>query len=492
MPQQSIHKSILFSFIISSFLFTQKVDAQSFVNNFVNSEGLRNASIGITVIDINSGTILAAYNPDLSLTPASSMKVVTTAAAIATLGSEFTFHTDLQYDGTLNKKTGALSGNLYIKGFGDPTLGSDDMDEVSSMDEVIKRLAKEANRLGICNIEGRVIGDGTYFSASQPIGSNWQWDDIGNYYGAGAHGLNIRENYYTLQLQQSPNIGQSPRVMSTIPPLPDFLIENQAVSAATGTGDNTIIYAAPYAEEGRLTGTIPVGTSIFKVKGAIPDPPLEVAYLLNKTLKNDFDINIKKSAISILSTPKLIGTPRTTFTTLLSPPLKTIVKRANHESINLYCEALLRTVAQQTTGSGEPEKGTEYITNLWKGRGIDMNGFFMEDGSGLSARNAVTTRQMASIMRMAAVDNSIFPTFYESLPRAGESGTIKNMFKDTKGVGRIRAKSGSMTRVRSYTGYVTTLKGQQVSFSVIVNNYTCSGPEMRKKLEKLILGMLDL
>jgi serine-type D-Ala-D-Ala carboxypeptidase/endopeptidase (penicillin-binding protein 4) len=158
----------------------------------------------------------------------------------------------------------------------------------------------------------------------------------------------------------------------------------------------------------------------------------------------------------------------------------------------LYCEALLRTVAQQTTGSGEPEKGTEYITNLWKSRGIDMTGFFMEDGSGLSARSAVTTRQMASIMRMAAVDNSIFPTFYESLPRAGESGTIKNMFKDTKGVGRIRAKSGSMTRVRSYTGYVTTLKGQQVSFSVIVNNYTCSGPEMRRKLEKLILGMLEL
>jgi D-alanyl-D-alanine carboxypeptidase/D-alanyl-D-alanine-endopeptidase (penicillin-binding protein 4) len=177
---------------------------------------------------------------------------------------------------------------------------------------------------------------------------------------------------------------------------------------------------------------------------------------------------------------------------LLSPPLKTIVKRANHESINLYCEAMLRTVAQQATGSGEPEKGTEYITNLWKGRGIDMTGFSMEDGSGLSARSAVTTRQMASILRMAAVDNTIFPAFYESLPRAGESGTIKNMFKNTKGIGRIRAKSGSMTRVRSYTGYVTTVKGRQASFSIIVNNYTCSGPEMRKKMERLMLEMLEL
>ena len=471
---------------------TLRLNAQPLINNFISGEGMRNASASVTVIDINTGAVLASYNSDLSLTPASSMKVVTTASALATLGGEFTYHTDLQYDGVLNKKTGLLSGNLYIKGYGDPTLGSDEMDEVSSMDDVIKRLGKEADKFGICNIEGRVIGDGTYFSASQPIGANWQWDDIGNYYGAGAHGLNIHENYYVLQLQQSPNVGQAPRIIGTIPQMPDFLIENQALSAAIGTGDNTIIYAAPYAEEGRLIGTIPVGTSIFKIKGSIPDPPLEVAYLLGKSLKNDYDIGIKKAAISILSMPKLIGGERKTIAMLLSPPLKTIVKRANHESINLYCEAMLRTVAQQATGSGEPEKGAEYITNLWKGRGIDMNGFFMEDGSGLSARSAVTTRQMASILRMTAVDNTIFPAFYESLPRAGETGTIKNMFKNTKGIGRIRAKSGSMTRVRSYTGYVTTMKGKQVSFSIIVNNYTCSGPEMRKKMEKLMLEMIEL
>lgn len=490
-----VHKSIIFRAIFFSLyflIFTQQIKAQSFVNNFVNDEAFRHASISFAVIDVNTGATLATYNPDLSLTPASSMKVVTTAVALATLGPEYTYHTELQYDGTLNKKSGALAGNIYIKGYGDPTFGSPYMEEVSNMDEVFKRLGQEVDKLGICTIEGRVIGDASFFSASDPIGPTWQWDDIGNYYGAGAFGLNIGENIYTIQLQQSPNLGQTTRLINTIPTIPNFLIENQVTAGAPGTGNNTIVYAAPYSDEAYITGTIPIGTGIYKVKGSIPDPPLFSAFQLNGVLKNDFNISTKKAPLSIQSLPKLINGERKTFALYLSPPLKTIVKRANHESINLYCEAMLRTIAQQTTGVGEAEKGTEYITNFWKGRGVDMDGFFMEDGSGLSARDAVSARQLASILRMSAVDNSFSAAYFDSFPRAGETGTIKNMFKNTKGVGRIRAKSGSMTRVRSYTGYATTLKGQQVSFSIIVNNYTCGNDEIRKKLEKLMLGILDL
>ena len=187
------------------------------------------------------------------------------------------------------------------------------------------------------------------------------------------------------------------------------------------------------------------------------------------------------------------GTLATTVITWRSPDLSSIVNRTNQESVNLYCEAILRAIAFQQTGFGSNEKGIELVTKFWQSKGIDTEGLFMQDGSGLSPRNGITPHQLTSMLRIVAVDNQWFTPFYNSLPEAGRSGTMKSMFKNYPSViGRIRAKSGTISRVRSYSGYATATDGRLIAFSVVLNNFTCSQTEIRKRLEKFMAELVKL
>lgn len=456
------------------------------ISNIVNDADLANASVSISILDAQNGAWVASYNPNLSLIPASSMKIVTTGAGLGMLGSGYVFKTELQYDGDLDVKTGVLNGNLFIKGGGDPTLGSDDLEGSANLLTIMGIFGAETEKTNICKINGKVIGDGGYFNGYDAVGNNWQWDDIGNYYAAGAYGLNIHENYYRLYLQQNPTIGASVEILKTDPYIPDIIFTNKVTSTDKQSGDNVNIYNAPLNDECILKGTIPTGNGTFKVKGAMPNPPLSAAHYLHNLLKNQYNAEIKKAPASIddLSNPPRGN--RTTFYTHYSPPLSRIVEETNMESNNLFAEAILRAISKANNSEGNVEKGCEIVTDYWKSKGLDMNGFYMQDGSGLSARNAVTSRQLASMLYYLNTDNANFPSFYNSLPKAGETGTLKNMFRDSKAIGKIRAKSGSMTRVRSYSGYVERPNNQRWCFSIVVNNYNCSGSEMRKKLESFM------
>ncbi len=461
------------------------------INDLVNDKDLANASISISVLDAVTGSWIANYNPNQSLIPASSMKVITTAAALGMLSPTYTFKTEVQYDGVFDATSGVLNGNVFLKGYGDPTLGSEKLDAVPNLLTIMNIFGNELDKINVCTINGRVIGDGGYFNGLDAIGTDWQWEDIGNYYGAGAYGLNIHENYYYLNFQQNPTIGLAPKILGTTPYVPEITFSNKVLSASSNTGDNTLIFTAPLSDESIVRGTIPTGSSTFKVKGSMPDPPLAAASYLNTILKKNYQTIVKKTPINLddLSNPP--KGERKTIYTHYSPPLSRIVEEANLESNNLYVEAILRAIATAQNEEGSPSKGCEIVTNYWKSKGIDMGGFFMKDGSGLSSRSGATSRQLASVLYFMNNSTTLIPSFYNSLPKAGESGTLKNMFKGTKAVGKIRAKSGSMTRVRSYTGYVERPNGKRWCFSILVNNYNCSGSEMRKKLETLMLSFCE-
>jgi serine-type D-Ala-D-Ala carboxypeptidase/endopeptidase (penicillin-binding protein 4) len=480
--------------ILLFILFSISLSAQAIltkaITKFTNDVDLSNAGISISVMDVQTGVMIASYNPDRVLTPASSMKVVTTGTALAVLSPDYVFKTEIQYDGLFNFQTGVLDGNIYLKGFGDPTLGSLEMANVANLNTVMSQFASAIDNVGIKKINGRMVGDGSFFQGVDGIGTTWQWDDIGNYYGAGAYGLNINENYYFLNLQQVPLLGMQPKILGTDPFLPEVTFNNRLTSAATGTGDNSLIFTPPLNDESIVRGTIPIGSSIFKVKGSMPDPVFTAAYFLQQKLKTDYKTIFKKAAANFedLNDPIL---PRKTIYTQYSPKLSAIVDRTNLESINLYAETMLRTIGQTQSNTGTPSAGIDAVKNYWLSKGIDLKGFFMEDGSGLSARNAVSSKHLASILRAISNENTISATFYASLPKAGETGTLKNMFKGTKAVGKLRAKSGSMTRVRSYSGFVTRANGKQWSFSIIVNNYTCSSSDIKLKLQELMLSMCD-
>lgn len=456
---------------------------QTAIHAWVADKELQQAGISITVIDADTKKLAASWDPNAMLSPASSLKVLTTASALIVLGENYRFPTELQYDGHIDGK-GVLHGNLYIKGYGDPVLGSDQMPEAADLDAVMQEFQEAVKKAGIRKIEGRVVGDASYFEGS-PAPDSWRKEDAGNYYGAGSWALNIHENLYYLPFKQNPKQGGKTGVLAPYPPVPGLTFVNEVSSGAKGSGDNAYIHGGPYVFSCTITGTIPLGSGNFTIKGAVPDPPLMAAQLLSNTLI----VGGVEVAQEPVSQRKAGGPERRVIYTHFSPPLSQIVERANQESVNLYCEALLLAMGKKKLGQGDRAAGIRVVRDIWKERGVPLDGANLADGSGLSAENRISSYDLAQVIRKIYADPKLWPAFSPSLPVAGQSGTLSDMLKGTEAEGRIRAKSGSMKSVRSYTGIVQTRSGRRLAFSMIANNYSCSSYAMRKKMEQLMLRM---
>jgi serine-type D-Ala-D-Ala carboxypeptidase/endopeptidase (penicillin-binding protein 4) len=384
----------------------------SAIKNLANDPALEHGQLGICVMDISTGEVLGEHLMNQSLIPASTMKVVTTAAGLGILGEEYTFRTELQYDGVL-ESNGTLVGNLYVKGYGDPTLGSPFMERVLQMPAILDTFAKEIAKLGIKRINGHIVGDGTTFESS-PAVQTWLYEDLGNYYGAGPNGLSFHENLYSIRFQQTPSYGISPGINSIEPKVPNLTITNE-VKSVNGGGDDSYILGMPYNNHVFIRGKIPTGSSEFKIQGALPDPPYFLAWHLEQKIKS-MEIPVRDSAtttISLMANNQPMGS-RKTFFTFRSPNLREITKKTNVESVNLYAETILRAIALQQTGDGSNDAGVKGVLDFWKAKGLDTQGLFMQDGSGLSPRNGITPRQLASVLRYTALDGGIFDAFYNS------------------------------------------------------------------------------
>lgn len=479
-----------FILLLLSFCFLTNLSAQSKLNEalrvFINDPDLKQSNIGVTIMDVETGGVIAAHRPDHSLIPASSLKTVSTAAALSILGDEYRYKTELEYSGQIDS-TGTLHGDLYIKGYGDPTLGSEWLEAADDMPTVLQKFTNAVKKAGIKKIKGHIIGDGSYFS-SDPVASSWQWEDMGNYYGAGAFGLNFHDNWMWLDFEQHPTLDSLPRVLGTRPNVPLIYAESLVSSAPRNTGDNAYIYGAPFRHHVTIRGTIPVGNkTTFSIKGSIPDPVLFTAYHLMTSL-NAAGIEVEKSPRAIFYSSQ---DNRKVIYTHLSPSLKEIVWIANHESINLYCEVLLKTLGLILNKTDDYSNATDVLEKYWQSRGIDTEGMSLRDGSGLSAKNLITTRQMAKILKSMYKDKKSFGSFYNSLS-TGNEGTLKGMFKSSPlALSNIRAKSGSLSNVRSYTGYARTKQGKLICFSMIANNFTCKSSKIRKKMEKLMISLCE-
>ena len=470
---------------------------QKAVDAFAKDAQLIDAGVSISVLDQKTGSEVAAYHPQSRLIPASILKVITTAMALEVLVKDFQFQTHLEHDGSIDAQ-GVLHGNLYIKGYGDPTLGSHHFKAAEKMEVVLKKWVQAVEAHGIKKVEGKIIGDASHFSGA-PCAASWPWEDLGNYYGAGAWGLNLQENLYFLHLQQKRKLGETPGILKIEPPIPNLLLLNELKSAEMGSGDQAYIFGGPYSYTRFVRGTIPVGSGTFKVKGSIPDPPFFAAHQLMKELdragiactsgatsqfeEERTNTSHKKSATLTLN-PE-----RRSFYEYHSPRLLDIIKEANLKSINIYCEALLKAIGEKEEGEGSIAVGLAVIKKRMEAKGIALEGFFMKDGSGLSPRNALSSSQLSTFLYQLSKDKENFPLFYQSLAVGGKSGTLKYLFKGTVAEGKIRGKSGGMGSVRSYTGYVKTLKGKDLVFTMIANNYTGKAGDIRRKMERLMIDL---
>jgi len=453
-------------------------------------KAFKHAAWSFCVMSSKTGKTVIEYNSDMLLTPASTMKIFTTAAALSLLGSSFKFETKLGYTGKIDT-SGTLQGNLYIKGGGDPTFGSDRFPDTHA-DIILNKWVDLIKKKGIKNINGCVVADAGIFD-NHLVSPEWTWEDIGNYYGAGACGLSIFENQYHIYFNAGKKIGDSAEISGFYPQIPYLEIHNHVTTAKSNSGDQVIIFGSPFSNLRILEGTVPAGKKNYSVEGSIPDPSYFFAYYFNEKLQES-GINITKKPVTVRYMQinnDIIDTSIILIGKHQSPDLKNIVYHTNLKSVNTFAEHLLKMLGKTETGEGSYESGSKVVEKFILSKKIDIDGFVMKDGSGLSPLNRVTTKQMAGFLLQFMKDPA-FDNFNKSLPVAGKSGSIAGLFKGTVAENNLRAKSGFLSWTRAYAGYVTNKNNDVLCFSVIVNNYDCKPSEMKNKLEKLMLLIAEL
>ncbi len=468
----------------------RKHSVNRLLKEIIEDNDFKNADFAFYAVDGKSGEVISSYHPDKSLMPASNQKLVTTAAALELFGPDFRFSTRLEFSGSIDTINHVLNGDIVIKGGGDPTLGSKYFDATKDGIFLDFWLAAIEN-LGIDSIAGAIIADPEIFG-SDIVPSSWSWDDMGNYYGAGASGLSVYDNSFSIFFNTSGNIGDTVQIVKVFPEIPELVFDNKATVDSIDY-DNLYIYGAPYSFYRALRGELPQNKVNFIVSGSMPDPAyIAACELYKKLIFNGIAIKDSPTTTLILSNQKKnISRDRTLFLELYSPTLAEIIKETNTHSINLFAENCLNHIGLKVSGNPVSEHAADDVVSFWKSKGIDTQGMFLFDGSGLSRNNSFTTRQMVRILTFLKDSSANFEHFYSSLPIGGQTGTLKNLFKDVKVANSIRAKSGTINRVKAYSGYIHSLSGRDIAFSMMVNDFSCSSREATKKLEKLMIALAE-
>lgn len=459
------------------------------IGSFINDTSFNHASISVCIRDGSSGKVVYSYNMNSALGSASVMKLVTTAAAIELLGPDYRFRTLVGYTGTLEKPTGILNGYVIIRGGGDPTLGSEYIN--SGYKTIIRSWSDALVDAGINQISCSVLADASLYDY-YPAAEGWNWSDLGNYYGAGVHGLTLADNMYRIHLRTGKE-GSRPEITILEPEIPGLLIDNQLI--ASGNRDRGYVYVKPYGNSGFIRGTIPSERDDFVLKASMPDPPCFAANALHNELISK-GVIIKNSPATMRIFHRHIPDTLMNYVTIcnqiVSPPLSEIISIINKNSLNHYAEHLLRQLAveQENTGPASIKTGIACIESFLKSVNIGNEGLYQTDGSGLSRSNAISSGFITSLLFHMKNISSNSESFLSSLPRAGEDGTLEHYFKDPLFSGRLTAKSGTSTRIRNYAGYFTDLQGRERIFAILVNNFDCTPGEVTNRIEKMLKSII--
>ena len=437
--------------------------------NFLTSHPLTGqANMSVLVQNLNTGEVIDSYRPDHVVPPASVMKLLTTGAALETMGPGFRFPTILEYTGTI--ENGVLHGDLYIKGSCDPSLGW--KGRTAFLDKWIKAI-REA---GIQKIDGAVIADMTMLDG-EAQNPNWLCEDAGNYYAPGIFALNYYGNTMNIVLQ-SGEPGSVAKVLKTEPAVEDVYFINH-IRCDKITYDGAFVSGLPYSRERYLTGAVPSNLGTFGVKGDLPNPGLLLARHLTNRLR-EAGITVKRDATYFADYNPLTP-PRTVIYSHYSEPLSEIIKETNVNSNNLYAEALFRYLGTRYTLPGTIHNSQDLLRDYWRRRGVNIQNAIIKDGCGLAPQDAVSAKTFVQLLTiMSRSENK--DAWLASLPISGQSGTLKSLCPQTELEGRIHAKSGTIAGTKNFAGYIDMPNGDTWVFAILIN----SAPGKAKNVQTVI------
>ncbi len=447
--------------------FGQLDQVNNAVKNLASNPRLRGAQIGISLVNLKTGEIIASHQAEQIMIPASTQKLITTAAAMDLLGKNYKFKTELGYSGQITD--GILQGNLILKGYGDPSFTSEIIHGKGHFNAILNNIVENIVKKGIKHIEGDVLADESYLTIP-PEHATWQWMDLGNYYGSGAWTLNAHDNLFYITFKQTTSIGQIPEIIKIEPEIPGLILKNEITTALPNTGDNAYVYGAPFQDNRIIRGTIPAGNGLFTIKASIPHPAKFMTFHIIKSLESK-GVTVKKQPVSKSSNHDF-----QVIETWFSPELYKLIQLANKESNNMICEALYHEIGVKMKNSNQKYDGkvalSEWLALISK---TDIP-FFIEDGSGLSMKNGVSPISMTSFLYEIQKIKD-FDAWKSSLPIAGKEGTVKSIGKKITSASLL-IKSGTISRVRCYAGYVQKIKGDSYVVCLMINQHGLRSSEI--------------
>lgn len=425
------------------------------INSMMNDAVLRNANWGFVIYDPKTKKVVSSYNETASLIPASTTKLLTTDTAVSLLGENFRWITQLEYSGEIDEN-GHLNGNLYIVGSGDPSLGTNKAG-AASYSAIVSDFIAAISEKGIKKVNGDIIIQTGIFkiNKTQSLPENIVWLENGNYY------LPAGSTY-------------------EINPQNERLIAKPSNPFAE---NKNFYYISPYIKQMVYADKFDGLALTTKVA----DPPAYLANSLRTSMiKKGFGVTGKVvTKITDVNPEK-----RVAITTYQSPTLAEIIYYINQRSDNNLAEATLRMVGFQKKGDQTLESGKNVVVEHLKSNAFETEGLNYMDGSGLSRNNLVTPISQVKFLTNI-MDEKYYKTYFESLPIAGQTGTLKSMFSG-EGNGQIFAKTGTLNKVKTLAGYMKTHSGKTLVFSLLINNYAGSVDQVKGRMEQILQPALNL
>lgn len=437
-------------------------------------------NISVLVRDLTTGETISSYRAQNVVPPASTMKLLTTAAALETLGPGFRFKTVLEYSGKI--ETGVLHGNLYIRGGCDPSLGFRRRGDTPTDDRrFLSAWVKAIREAGIREIDGCVVADMTLLDgdASNP---SWIIEDAGNYYAPGVFALNYRGNTLNIVLR-SGAIGSTADVIRTEPYIPELVFINH-IRCTEIAYDGAFVHGLPYSQERYLTGSIPSNHGQFGVKSDIPNPGLLLAQDLSRQLEAT-GVSIRYPA-TYIAEGRLPA--RTEIYAHCSDSLGALIAETNIYSNNLYAEAIFRYMGLVYGKPGTLHASCDALRDFWKRRGVAVGGSLIKDGCGLAPQDAISAETFVQLLHY--MNKSPYRDIWmASLPISGVSGTLRSLCAGTELEGRIHAKSGTISGTKNFAGYIETESGHLWAFAVLVSGAQGKARNIQTVIQRYLLDV---
>lgn len=449
---------------------------QQAIDKFMSAPSLRNGSVGVCVMSIDSMKMIAESNALQSQITASTMKTVTSATALNLLGKDYKFHTQVIADGKIHKK-GRIEGDLVIKGGGDPTLGSRHMPQSPNFIESVISALKEN---GIKEIKGNIIVDERAHPMPH-VPASWMIEDLGYGYGTSVHALNFADNTLKLNI----DINHEGFSYYTDQSQNYFKVENHCNVMDEGTDSVSINGIGMRLDIENDILHLNGNTKPWKGKMTVANPSPDLL------LRDSLEIALKNAGIKIKH-KQIKPNKKGAASVLLdyaSPELSAIVKSLLERSDNMYTECVLRAIAANAGKEPKASNGVKIVKEFWKERGVDVTGLFMLDGSGLSRTNKAPVSFFTHMLAVAYPElKTKGVNFNELFPIAGKTGTVRRLTANTSAAGKFALKSGSMSHVQCYVGYYPA-ENPKYTVGVLVNSFTCPRSELQKMIAEMLVGI---